>query len=273
MRQSKHIHHEHHHFGFSYPISLAQRLYSIVLGPLLVVFAMVLVVKYFALQPGVEDVLSASDLFYATLATIGRIGIAYTAAILVAIPLALLVTYNPVVETILLPLFDILESIPILAFFPILILIFIRVDFLNGAALVILFLSMVWSIVFTLVGGLKIIPKDIHAAAKVFNVRGWTYFDKIIIPAIIPQLVTGSILAFASGWNIIIVAEVMHVYIPNGNQSQDLFGLGSILVHAAAESQNQVFFTVVVVMVLIIAFMNFFIWQKLLKYAQRFRFE
>ena len=54
---------------------------------------------------------------------------------------------------------------------------------------------------------------------------------------------------------------------------EDLFGVGSILVSAAAHAQNGTFLSAVFVMVVIIAAFNFFVWQKLLHYAQRFRFE
>jgi NitT/TauT family transport system permease protein len=210
---------------------------------------------------------------WATLATLERLLIAYGLAVVVAVPLALLVTAGPFFETIFLPLFDILESIPILAFFPVLILVFIRYDFLNGAAVFILFLAMLWNLVFTLVGGLKIIPTDVKNAARVFKVNGFSYLRKILLPAIFPQFVTGSILAFAQGWNLIIVAEVLHTYIPHGSAAQDLFGLGSLLVQASAGGQNNLFILSLFAMVLVIAFLNFFVWQKMLHYAQRFRFE
>ena len=271
--KSKHIHHDVHRAHLSYPVSLVQRLYSIFLGPLLVVGLMLVAVRFFAITPGLHEIISVHDLLLAAALTIGRIGLAYALAVIVAIPLALLVTKNSFTEKIFLPSFDILQSVPILAFFPILILIFIRFGFLNGAAIFILFLSMLWNIVFTLVGGLKIIPVDITYAARVFGLKGFAYFDKMILPAIIPQLVTGSILAVAQGWNIIIVAEVLHVYIPGGTSADDLFGLGSLLVRASANGQTQLFMVAVAVMVFIIALVNFFVWQKLLKYAQRFRFE
>ena len=93
------------------------------------------------------------------------------------------------------------------------------------------------------------------------------------MPAIFPQFVTGSILSFAAGWNICIVAEVLHTYIPNGNSSQDLYGIGSVLVNASAQGNNLTFLAAVIIMVIIIALLNFFIWQKLLHYSQQFRFE
>jgi NitT/TauT family transport system permease protein len=263
-----------HHLMMRYPVTMRERLYTIFFGPLVIVALMYAAYAlYPLLAPPSGSVVPLSTIIVAALYTCMRLAVAYALAVVVAIPLALLVTSNAAVEALLLPVFDIFESVPILALFPVIILIFIQFNFLNGAAIFILFLSMLWNIVFTLVGGLKIIPKDIIDAAHVFGLRGYALVRQVILPALVPQLVTGSILAVAQGWNIIIVAEVLHTYIPHGTSAQDLFGVGSILVSAAANAQNEVFLAAVVVMVVIIALLNFFVWQKLLHYAQRFRFE
>jgi len=257
-----------------YPVTMRERLYVIFLGPLIIVALMYAAYAFYPLlAPPSGTVVSLSTIMVAALYTCMRLAVAYALAVVVAIPLALLVTYNSTIEAFLLPVFDIFESIPILALFPVIIIIFIQFNFLNGAAIFILFLSMLWNIVFTLVGGLKIIPKDIIDAAHVFGLRGYALVRQVILPALVPQLVTGSILAVAQGWNLIIVAEVLHTYIPHGTSAQDLFGVGSILVSAAANAQNEVFLACVVVMVILIALLNFFVWQKLLHFAQRFRFE
>lgn len=257
----------------SYPVSLAQRLYSIFWGPLLVLLVLFFALKILSNAPQSASALSFSGLLLALTLTLARLAAAYALALVFSVPLALLATANYFTEKIFLPLFDIMESIPVLAFFPVLILLFIKMNFLNGAAIFILFLSMLWNIVFTAIGGLKTLPNDIKAAARVFGVRGFGYFRKIILPAIFPQLVTGSILALAQGWNIIIVAEVLHTYIQGGPASQDLFGIGSVLVSAAASGQNRLFIAAIVVMTLAIAALNFLVWQKLLHYAERFKFE
>ncbi len=274
MKSTPHIAHRHRHSAISYPISLSQRLYTFFVGPLLVVLILFIVVKFFSGSSfAIVEKFSLDDLVKALLATSLRLLIAYILALVVAVPLALFATSSRSAETIFLPVFDILESVPALAFFPILIVFFVRLDFLNGAAIFILFLSMLWNIVFTLVGGLKIIPKDIKDAAQIFGIRGWNYFRKVLLPAIFPELVTGSILAVAQGWNITIIAEVLHVYIPGGNASHDLFGIGSILVQAASGGKTDLFIVALVLMVLMIALLNFFLWQKLLRYAERFKFE
>jgi NitT/TauT family transport system permease protein len=257
----------------SYPHSLGERIYSLVLGPLLIVTVLFFVLRYFNLTSGTFSGISYSDLGTATALTLYRLVVAYVVALIVAVPLALFVTNSSFTERIFLPMFDILESIPILAFFPIIIIFFIKLNMLNGAAIFILFLSMLWNIVFTLIGGLKIIPKDITYAAYVFKIRGIKYIRQVVLPAIFPEIVTGSILAVAQGWNLIIVAEVMHVYIPNGTAQDDLFGLGSILVKSASSGQTDLFIASLAIMILIIAITNFLVWQKLLHYAQRFKFE
>jgi NitT/TauT family transport system permease protein len=268
----RHIHHDRQH-GFSYPVSLAQRVYTLIIGPLIVLAVVFIIVKFLSIHLSATDTISGTELFSALLYTCMRLLIAYACALIVAIPLALLAVTNSVAEAILLPIFDILESIPVLAFFPVLILVFVRFNFLNGAAIFILFLAMLWNIVFTVVGGLKIIPRDITYAARVFGLHGSVYFRRVILPAVVPQIVTGSILAVAQGWNLIIVAEVLHVYLPNGTANQDLVGIGSILVRSAANGQTTVFASTLTIMILTIALLNFFVWQKLLHYAQRYKFE
>jgi NitT/TauT family transport system permease protein len=273
-RTTHHLHHAQHHLMISNPVSLSQRMLTFVLGPLAFVALIFLLTQLFPFfpTPSVEDS-SFGVIVSATIATCTRLVIAYVLAVVCAVPLAILVTLNRTAEAILLPVFDILQSVPILALFPIIIALFINFNLLNGAAIFILFLSMMWNIVFTLIGGLQLIPHDIEHVARVFGIRGFSYVRRILIPALVPQLVTGSIVAVSAGWNLIIVAEVLHTYIPGGTAAQDLFGIGSILVTAAAHAQHVVFAESVLVIVVIIGVFNFLVWQKLLLYSQRFRFE
>ncbi|HEX9503718.1 MAG TPA: ABC transporter permease subunit [Patescibacteria group bacterium] len=272
--RSPHIRHYHRHLSISYAMSLRQRLYSFVLVPL-----MILVVAFLAIfistgfHYNIVPAIGVSLVVQAIFATFIRLLIAYILALLISIPLALLITRNDTIERLLLPVFDIIQSIPVLAFFPIIILVFIHSNFLSGAAIFILFLSMIWNIVFSLVGGLRTIPGDIKAGAQVFHITGWSYFTKVLIPGVMPYIITGSLLAWAQGWNIVIVAEVLHTYIPGGTSNQDLFGIGSTLVNASAQGDQQLFMLAIICMVIWIGLLNFFVWQKLLTYAEKFKFD
>ena len=165
-------HHRTHHPR--YPITLRERLYALFLGPFAVVALLALLFNFLPHQ-GVEGgALTFSGILLATLYTLARIGAAYALAVVVAIPIALLIEKNRTFESVLLPLFDVLESIPNLAILPVLVVVFGEFGFLNGAAITILFLNMVWSIVFALVGGLQIIPRDVIYAARIFGLSGFS---------------------------------------------------------------------------------------------------
>jgi NitT/TauT family transport system permease protein len=260
--------------GFSYARSIEQRLYSAFIVPVIFIIGSVFILQIFsAFSVPVSHTVSFPYLFKALGATFLRLAVAYSLALVVAMPLALMVSYNAKVERILLPLFDISQSVPVLAFFPVIIAFFIKFHFFNGAAIFILFVTMVWSIMFNVIGGLKVIPSDILAASKVFGLSEYQHVTKIMLPGVLPYIVTGSLLAFAQGWNIVIVAEVLHTYIPGGTASSDLFGIGSMLVNAITTGHNDIFLASILVMVLGIAFLNFFVWQKLLHYAEKYKFD
>ena len=212
-------------------------------------------------------------IFKAVVFTILRISIALCLSFIFAFLLALLVTGNKKVETILLPIFDVLESVPILAFFPIIITFFLSVNMLNVAAIFVIFITMLWSMLFTVIGGIKLIPEDIKDAAQVFGIKNLNYIRYVLFPSVIPELVTGTILSVASGWNIIIVAEVMHVYIKGGDMSTDLLGIGSLLVNSITTGNTNLFYIILFILVVIIGIINITIWQRLLTYAEKFRFE
>ncbi len=248
--------------------------YFIVFTPILFISVLILFFKTnLFLDFSNMSILTWELVFKATLFTILRIGISLVLAFIFAFLLALLVTQNKSVEKILLPLFDVLESVPILAFFPLIITFFINMNMLNMAAIFVIFITMLWSMLFTIIGGIKLIPEDIKEAAQVFEIKKLNYIRYILFPSVIPELVTGTILSVASGWNIIIVAEVMHVYIKGGDMSTDLLGIGSILVNSITSGDKNLFYLVLFILVVIIGIVNILIWQRLLKYAEKFRFE
>ncbi len=206
-------------------------------------------------------------------ASVLRLFIAYILCLLIGIPLGLLAESDKRIESVLLPVYDVMESIPVIAFFPVIILFFVSSGFLEGAAVFMLFFSMIWSIIFNTIGGLKVIPKEVIAVGKVFGLSRWDRFTKITLPALFPPLVTGSILALAAGWNIVIVAEALHAYAPQSTHAHDLYGIGSVLVQSAAAGDNAQLFVAMTVLVVMIAVLNLFLWQPLLARAERYKFD
>ena len=216
---------------------------------------------------------SLLTIIFASVNTLVRLTIAYIISLIIAIPAALVIIHSERSEKILLPLVDIVQSVPVLAFFPIIILIFVKFNFFDGAAIFILVISMVWQIIFSMIGGLKTIPQDVKDAAKIFGAKGIKKIIYVTLPAIFPSIITGSFLAWGQGWNVSIVAEALHSFIPSSSSSHDLFGLGSLLVNSFAQGKNSVFLVSLVAMILIVTLFNFFVWQKLLHLAERFKFD
>ncbi|MCL4366480.1 ABC transporter permease subunit [Patescibacteria group bacterium] len=269
------VKHYHHHYHFSYNTSFKKHFTATLIAILFLFFLLFFAFRFLApTKPLINlDQISAVDLITAAFATFSRLTFAYIIAVTVSIPLAILITSSSRFEKILLPFFDILQSIPALAFFPIIVLVFLKAHFFDGAAIFILFLSMLWNLVFSMIGGLKTIPADIESAAVVFKATGFKKLINITLPAIFPYIITGSLLAWAQGWNVIIVAEVLHNYIPGGNPSYDLFGLGSLLVNASSLGKNSVFLVTILAMIILITALNFFVWQKLLHFVERYKFD
>jgi NitT/TauT family transport system permease protein len=256
----------------SYARSWPQRLYGHLLIPGLVLLGTAVLVQGFAIAAP-NHALGLSNILLALLATFGRLWVAYCLALLFAIPMGLAVTHNQYAERLLLPFFDIMQSLPVLAFFPVIIVFFVHWGLYNSAAIFVLFVTMLWSIVFSLVGGLHAIPQEIKFAGTIFGLRNAAYIEKVLLPASIPYLITGSLLAWAAGWNIVIVAEVLHTYLPGSTDSPDLFGIGSVLVNSSAMGQQQTFLLAIVALIVAIALLNLFVWQRLLRYAERYKFE
>ncbi|HVT01358.1 MAG TPA: ABC transporter permease subunit [Patescibacteria group bacterium] len=268
------VKHYHHHYRFSYITSLRRHFTLLLLVVATIVFISIIIIK--SLFPeSVFDVkqISIIDIVIATINTLIRLTIAYFAALLISVPLALGITKNQTLEKILLPMFDILQSIPVLAFFPIIVIAFVKANFLEGAAIFIIIIAMIGSLVFSMIGGLKTIPEDITNSAKVYGATGLKRLWYVTLPSIFPYIVTGSLLAWSESWSIIIVAEALHTYIPNGLPSDDLFGLGSLLVDSFSQGQNSVFITSLSTLIIVITLFNYFVWQKLLHVAERFRFD
>jgi len=209
----------------------------------------------------------------AFLSSFVRLFISYIFSLVIGVTLALFILRSHVFERVLIPVYDVLESVPVLVFFPVIILFFIHYNLLNTAAVFILILTMIWSIVFAAIGGLHVIPEDVMFVPKVFGLKKFQSLCKVILPALFPSLVTGSLLAWAAGWNILIVAEVLHTYVPAGQNVGDVFGIGSVLVQASSSGNQFLFLWSIVVIVLAITLINILVWQRLLKYAERFKFD
>src|SRR2546423_587785 len=104
----RHPHHN-HHVAMSYPVAFHEKLYSLVLRPLLIVALIAGAITFYPVLHPTGEMVTFQTLLIASLVTCVRLLVAYVLAALVAIPLSLFVTSSSRIEAIFLPIFDVLE--------------------------------------------------------------------------------------------------------------------------------------------------------------------
>lgn len=201
-----------------------------------------------------------------------RLAAAYLLSLAWTLPVSIWLGHNERAYEILTPVFEVLASVPATALFPIIIFAVIQLTGgLDVAAILLLLTGMQWYLLFNLMASVKNIPGDIKQAAAAFGVRGVLYLRRVVVPAMIPSLITGSITAWGGGWNALIVAE----YIVYAGQTFTVFGIGSLLDQATYGTGDfQVIWSSLMAMTVTIILMNRFVWRPLFAWAaSRYKIE
>lgn len=217
------------------------------------------------------------DLFFwqtvlrATGLSVVRILISYLICLFVGLIVAIWLASSAKAERIAVPIFDLVQNIPPLAFYPIAILVFMRADLIEGSAIFVLVTVMLWPLLFGLIGAVKQIPLDIKYAARIFGAKGIKYVRYVILPAVFPTVVTSSIVSWGIGWNLLVVAE----WIRYGTTDIKLRGVGGLLNEATASGTVDValFVVAVIMILLVVSLLHFFVWRPLLKASENYKFD
>ena len=122
-----------------------------------------------------------------------------------------------------------------------------------------------WYILFNVIAGASAFPGDMREAAESFQVRGWLWWRKVILPGIFPYFVTGAITASGGSWNAAIVAEVASW----GDTKLTAHGLGAYIAQATDKGDFPRIMLGVVVMSLFVLAFNRVLWRPLYAYATR----
>lgn len=127
-----------------------------------------------------------------------------------------------------------------------------------------------WYILFNVIAGTTMMPKELLMAGRVFRVRGWAKWRAIILPAIFPYYITGAMAAAGGAWNASIVAEVV-VW---GSHVLKAVGLGAYISEMTTAGKSAHEALGIVVMCLLVVIINRLVWQPLYRLAeQRFHVE
>ncbi|WP_404785524.1 nitrate ABC transporter permease [Altericista sp. CCNU0014] len=145
-------------------------------------------------------------LFLQVFASLQRVAIGYTLAAVVGITLGIVVGLNARISKGLNPIFQVLRTVPPLAWVPIALA---ALQQNQPAALFVIFITAVWPILINTAVGVKQIPQDYNNVAQVLQLPRSEYFFKILFPAALPYIFTGLRIAIGLAWLAIIAAEIV----------------------------------------------------------------
>src|SRR6266851_957383 len=208
------------------------------------------------------------------LASVVRMAAAYLLSIVFSLIYGRLTVSGPWAERLLLPLLDILQSIPILSFMPGVVLALVALfprsnTGLELAAIILIFTSQAWNLAFSFYQSLRTIPSELHEAAIVARLNGWRRFTKLELPFATIGLVWNSMMSWAGGWFFLMAAEQFTL----GDKDFRLAGLGSYLKTAADAGDVGALMLGLGTLIVIIVLLDQLIWRPLVAWSEKFRFE
>jgi NitT/TauT family transport system permease protein len=214
------------------------------------------------------------NLPYYLLRTTLRMFIALGASVVFSCAFAALTTKYRTMEKVLVPLLDILQSIPILGFLSITVTAFIALfpGNLLGvecAAIFAIFTSQAWNMAFSAYQGFRTVPTELKEAASVFKLSGWQKFWRLELPFAMPGLLWNMMMSMSGGWFFVVASEAISV----SNQNIKLPGIGSYIALAIEQRDlGAIGFAIGTMLVGVIIYDQLF-FRPLLAWADKFRFE
>lgn len=210
--------------------------------------------------------------YYAAL-SLGRMGAAFALSFTFSLIYGYAAVSHERAERILVPLLDVLQSIPILSFLPVALLSFSAL-FPQGvaaelASIVLIFTSQAWNLTFAWYQSLRTVPKDLKEASATFRFNGWMRFKVLELPFGAVSLIWNSMMSWAGGWFFLMAAEIFTV----GNRDFRLPGIGSYLREASTQGNVQAIIWGIAVLVLLILLLDQLVWRPLLAWSDRFKLE
>ncbi|PLS68273.1 MAG: sulfonate ABC transporter permease [Cyanobacteria bacterium M5B4] len=177
-------------------------------------------------------------------------------------------------EKILVPLLDILQSVPVLGFLSITVTGFIALFpgsllGLEAASVFAIFTSQVWNMTFSFYQSLRTIPKELDEAATLYQLSRWQRFTKLELPAATVGLLWNAMMSFGGGWFFVAESEAISVL----NQSYTLPGIGSYVATAIAQENLSALGWALLTIAVVIIIVDQLFWRPLVAWSDKFRLE
>ncbi|MFI4889430.1 MAG: ABC transporter permease [Steroidobacterales bacterium] len=211
--------------------------------------------------------------FYA-LRTTMRMLVAMVASLLFTFIYATLAAKSRRAETVLIPLLDVLQSVPILGYLSFTVVFFVALfprSILGPelAAIFAIFTSQAWNMAFSFYQALKTVPLDLDEASRSFRSSGWQRFWRLDVPFAMPGLIWNMMMSMSGGWFFVVASEAISV----GDIQYTLPGVGSYVARAIQQSDLAAVGWAIAAMTVVIVVYDQLLFRPLVTWADKFRFE
>ncbi len=215
-----------------------------------------------------------ADIPYYALRSLLRMFIALGASVVFSLIYGTAAARSRRAEIVLIPILDILQSVPILGFLAITVTFFVglfpgSVLGLEAASIFAIFTSMAWNLTFSFYHSLITQPTELDEAARMYRMTKWERFWKLDVPGSMIGLVWNGMMSFGGGWFFLVASEAIEI----GHQNYALPGIGSyVAASLAAGSVTDVLVAIGVLVVLVVG-VNVLFWKPLVVWSEKFRIE
>lgn len=211
---------------------------------------------------------------YYALRSVLRMLIAMVFSLLFTLVVGTLAAKNKHAERIIVPIIDVLQSVPVLAFLSITIVGFIALfpGSMMGpelAAIFAIFVAQAWNITLSFYQSLRTVPHELREAAAMFHLSFWQRFWRLDVPFAMPGLLWNVMVSMSASWFFVVAAESITV----ANHNIMLPGIGSYISLAVARADKLSVMYAILAMLVVILLYDQLLFRPLSNWAQRFKFE
>ena len=177
-------------------------------------------------------------------------------------------------ERVLVPLLDVLQSVPVLGFLSVTVTGFValfpgRLLGLEAASIFAIFTAQAWNMTFAFYQALRTLPRELDEATALYRLPRWQRFTRLEVPAAVLPLVWNAMMSFGGGWFFVAASEAISVL----NRSYTLPGIGSYVATAVARQDLGALGPALVTMAVVIVLVDQLFWRPLVAWADKFRLE
>ncbi|MEJ2695995.1 MAG: ABC transporter permease subunit [Candidatus Sulfobium sp.] len=229
---------------------------------------------HYRLQPAVEISLDPANIPLYSADSLTRIFCAYVLSFLFSIWYGYTASRSRLHEKIMMPLLDVLQSIPVLSFLPTVVLAMIAIFphrrlGLELASILLIFTGQVWNMAFSYYNSITTIPRELTEVTKIYKHSRFTKFLNLDLPFSAIGLVWNSMMSVAGGWFFLMACEMFVLK----DRDFRLPGLGSYIQTAAIRGDMKHLLYGIGTMVFIIVVLDVIVWRPVVAWSQKFKFD